>query len=46
MINEKNTTYLFVGNVTNGFADDADVDIDLMPSGSVVLVKADQTTVK
>jgi hypothetical protein len=46
MINEKNTTYLFVGNVTNGFADNADVDIDLQPAGSVVLVKTDQTTIK
>lgn len=46
MINEKNTTYLFVGNVTNGFADNADVDIDAQPAGSVVLVKTDQTTVK
>jgi len=46
MINEKNTTYLFVGNVTNGYADNADVDIDLQPAGSVVLVKTDQTTIK
>lgn len=46
MINEKNCTYLFVGNVTNGYADNADVDIDTMPAGSVVLVKLDQTTVK
>ena len=46
MINEKNCTYLFVGNVTNGYADNADVDIDAMPAGSVVLVKLDQTTVK
>lgn len=46
MINEKNCTYLYVGNVTNGYADNADVDIDAMPAGSVVLVKLDQTTVK
>lgn len=46
MINEKNCTYLYVGNVTNGYADNADVDIDSMPAGSVVLVKTDQTTVK
>lgn len=46
MINEKNCTYLFVGNVTNGYADNADVNIDTMPAGSVVLVKLDQTTVK
>ena len=46
MINEKNCTYLFVGNVTNGYADNADVDIATMPAGSVVLVKTDQTTVK
>lgn len=46
MINEKNCTYLYVGNVTNGYADNADVDIDTMPAGSVVLVKLDQTTVK
>lgn len=46
MINENNCTYLFVGNVTNGYADDADVDISTMPAGSVVLVKLDQTTVK
>lgn len=46
MINEKNCTYLYVGNVTNGYADNADVDIDSMPAGSVVLVKIDQTTVK
>ena len=46
MINEKNCTYLFVGNVTNGYANNADVDIDSMPAGSVVLVKTDQTTVK
>ena len=46
MINENNCTYLFVGNVTNGYADNADVDISTMPAGSVVLVKLDQTTVK
>ena len=46
MINEKNCTYLYVGNVTNGYADNADVDISTMPAGSIALVKTDQTTVK
>ena len=39
MINETNCTYVYVGNVANGFADDAVVNVDSMLPGSVVIVK-------
>lgn len=42
MIGEKNATYLYVGNVTNGYADAASVDFNTMPKESVVIVKAEQ----
>lgn len=41
MISEKNATYLYVGNVTNGYSDTNDVNPDTMPLGSVALVKAE-----
>ena len=40
MINDKNVTYTFVGNVTNGYADDATANLDTMPAGSIALLKA------
>ena len=39
MINDKNVTYTFVGNVTNGYADDATANLDTMPAGSIALLK-------
>ena len=40
MINEKNATYLYVGNVTNGFSDaNTAVDLDALPAGSVTVVR-------
>ena len=35
---EKNVTYTFVGNVTNGYADAATADLDTMPAGSIALL--------
>lgn len=43
---ESNLTYLMVGNVTNGYADNADVDLTTMPVDSIVLVKTTETTLK
>lgn len=45
MINENNVTYLFVGNVTNGYNDTDSVNLDTMPAGSVALIKLDSATV-
>jgi len=39
MINDKNVTYLYVGNVTNGYADAATANLDTMPAGSIALLK-------
>lgn len=39
MINDKNVTYTFVGNVTNGYADAATANLDTMPAGSIALLK-------
>ena len=39
MINDRNVTYTFVGNVTNGYADDATANLDTMPAGSIALLK-------
>ena len=42
MINEKNVTYLYVGNVTNGIADNTELTpavIDALPAGSVVIAE-------
>ena len=39
MINDKNVTYAFVGNVTNGYADAATANLDTMPAGSIALLK-------
>lgn len=41
LISEKNSTYLYVGNVTNGYSDNDSVAFDTMPSGSLALIKAD-----
>lgn len=35
---EKNVTYVFVGNVTNGYADAATANLDTMPAGSIALL--------
>jgi hypothetical protein len=40
MINDKNVTYTFVGNVTNGYADGDIANLDTMPAGSIALLKA------
>ena len=39
MINDKNVTYTFVGNVTNGYADGDTANLDTMPAGSIALLK-------
>ena len=39
MINDKNVTYTFVGNVTNGYADGDIANLDTMPAGSIALLK-------
>jgi hypothetical protein len=40
-INQIGASYLMIGNVTNGYADNATYVVDAQPLGSVVLVKED-----
>jgi len=46
MINDKNVTYTFVGNVTNGYADGDIANLDTMPAGSIALLEVASNVVE
>ena len=46
MINDKNVTYLYVGNVTNGYDNAATANLDTMPAGSIALLQVASNVVK
>ena len=46
MINDKNVTYTFVGNVTNGYAGGDIANLDTMPAGSIALLKVASNAVE